>query len=403
MFTSFYKTLSGLNAFREELSVISNNIANTETTAYKSSSASFAEVLSASTSASSSGSEGSGVSVQSINSNWEQGSIVDTGNSTDLAITGSGFFIVEDASGSTYYTRDGEFSYGDDGTLESADGLTVQGYLINDDGTLGSLEDITTSSFGTLAATSTSEINTSLNLNSAAETDDSFSATVNGYDSLGNEIAITIDFTKSASNEWSWTASIPSGTGTATGSGTLTFDSDGELQTGTDPTISLTLSNGATTPQTITWNLYDDSGGSNGTLTQYASDSSLSDQSQNGTTVGTLKRTSIDNKGVITGSYSNGETKELFQIALADFASEDGLGKVGDSLYETTASSGEAVIGVAGSGQYGSLTSGSLEGSNVDLASEMANMIIAQRAYESCAKMFTTESEIMQVTINMVK
>lgn len=403
MFTSFYKTLSGLNAFREELSVISNNIANTETTAYKSSSVSFADVLCDSVSAGSGGSEGNGVSIQSVSSNWEQGSIVDTGNSTDLAITGSGFFIVEDASGSICYTRDGEFSYGDDGTLETADGLAVQGYLINDDGSLGSLGDITLSSYNTLAATSTSKINTTVNLNSAAEVGDSFSATINVYDSLGNEIPVTIDFTKSASNEWSWTASMPSGTGTATGSGTLTFDSDGELQTGTDPTIALTLSNGATTPQTISWNLYDDSGDSNGVLTQYASDSVLSDQSQDGTKVGTLKSTSIDNAGVITGTYSNGETKELFQLALADFASEDGLSKVGENLYETSASSGEAIIGVADSGQYGSLTSGSLEGSNVDLASEMAKMIIAQRAYESCAKMFTTESEIMQVTVNMVK
>ena len=400
MFASFYTVLTGLNAFKEQLSVISDDIANTETTAYKSSSTSFAEVLNSAMSTNVTDSVGNGVTVQNITTSWSQGSLSETGNSNDLAITGQGFFIVTDAAGTKYYTRAGEFQYDQNSNLVTADGLNIQGYKINDDGSLGSLSDITISS-GVIPATATSNITASVNLNSASATGDTYSATINTYDSLGNEVPITITFTESASNTWTWSASIDSATGTASGSGTLTFGSSGTLASGTNPTITLNLSNGAVTPQTITWELYDSSGSSNGDVTQYASSSTLSDQSQDGTAAGQLKSRSIDKSGVITGTYSNGETKKLYQIALAEFSNNEGLKRTGNSLYIETSTSGTATVGVAGSSQFGTLTSGSLETSNVDMATETANMIVAQRAYEACAKMFTVESEILQTVINM--
>ncbi len=400
MSSSFYSTLTGLNAFRSAISVISNNISNLETTAYKTESVSFSEMLSSAMAGNSSVSTGNGVVVQDISASWTQGDLTETGNTYDLAITGSGFFIVTDDTGLSYYTRDGSFEFDEDGTLVTSDGLSVQGYSLNDDGTLGALSDIVISS-DIIEATSTSEMTVTANLDSGDDTGDSFSATITVYDSLGNEIPVTIEFTKTASGEWEWTASIDNAYGTATGSGTLSFDSTGALEDGTDPTITLNLTNGAEATQTITWDLYDDDGDTNGDLTQYASDSSLSDTSQDGNAAGTLESVSIDENGVITGSYSNGTTKDLYQIALSTFNNPDGLTKTASGVYSATTSSGTAVVGAAGTGAYGTLTSGSLEMSNVDLASEMADLILAQRAYEACAKVLETENELLKTTVNI--
>jgi flagellar hook protein FlgE len=396
---SFGTTLSGLSAFKEQLSTISNNISNLETTAYKYERVTFAEVLSGSMADSS----GNGVAVKDVSSDWAQGTVTETGNSTDLAITGSGFFIARDASGLVYYTRDGEFEYDENKTLVTSGGMFVQGYAINSEGTLGSLGNIVLDS-SIIPATPTSQMRVTLNLNSATETDGTFSSTINVYDSLGNEIPITITFTKSSTaNQWTWAANTTSETAKAAGSSTLTFDSSGTLEAGSNPTITLALSNGATTPQTITWQLYGSNGNSDGHLTQYASDSAISDTSQNGAAAGSLTSISIDENGFITGSFSNGQSKELFQIALASFSNCGELNKARGNLYTETPSSGEAIMGAGGRAQFGTLTSGGLEMSNVDMTSELSNMILAQRAYQACAKMLTAESEVLDTTINMVR
>ena len=169
---------------------------------------------------------------------------------------------------------------------------------------------------------------------------------------------------------------------------------------GTDPTISLALTNGAATPQVVTWDLYKTAGTTNGDLTQYAGDSSLSGSSQDGTATGQIQSISTDNNGIITASYSNGTTSSLFQIALANFNNYDGLSKSGNDLYTETPASGTPVYGVAGTGKFGTLASEAWRTSNVDMATEMANMIVAQTA-SSCARMFTTESDILKTTIQM--
>ncbi|MGV8058100.1 MAG: flagellar hook protein FlgE [Smithellaceae bacterium] len=391
---SFYTTLTGLNAFKTQISTISDNIANMETTAYKSESLTFAEILTESSN--STETSGNGVTVEGISTSWTQGDLSSTGNDNDLAITGSGFFLVKDeTTGLTYYTRDGGFSYDDDGNLVTDTGEVIQGYVINEDGSLGLLGDITLSQ-NTIAPAATTEVTTDLNLNSTTDTSGAFSITIETYDEQGTEIPVTIAFTKTDSNEWSWTASIDSAYGITSSSGTLEFGTDGNLvSTTTNPTITLDLATSGTGDQTITWDITDSD------FTQYSSDSVLSDQSQDGNAMGTLENVSIDQNGTITGTYSNDQTKELFQIALATFSNSDGLNKLDNGLYAATTTSGSAVIGVAGSGEYGSLTSGALETSNVDLASEMSNLIIAQRAYEACAKLITAEDEIIQTTIKM--
>jgi len=403
MFSTFYTCLTGLNSFSNQLSVISDNLANTETTAYKDSTVSFSELVNSALASYSSTATGCGVSAQDLTTNWSQGSLSSTGDCYDLAITGSGFFVVQDTSGAMYYTRNGDFECDADGTLVTSEGLAVQGYVINEDGSLGGIGDITLSS-NIISPTATSELATTINLNSEAEAGDTFSSTISIYDSLGNAIPVTMTYTKSSNaNEWTWTASIPSATGTATGSGTLTFDTNGVLQNGTNPTISLALTNGSSTPQEITWAIYNADGTTTGDMTQIASTSSLSNQSQNGSAAGTLVSISTDERGIVTGTYSNGQTQSLYQIAMASFSNNNGLNKTGSGLYEATTSSGAAVYGVASVGQFGTITSESLEMSTVDMATELTNMIIAQRAYEACAKMFTTESEIIQTTLNAMK
>lgn len=396
---SFYTTLTGLNAFKTQISTISENIANQETTSYKSESLTFAEILTESSSTTET--SGNGVTIEGVTASWTQGDLSSTGNENDLAITGSGFFIVKnETTGLTYYTRDGGFSYDDDGNLVTDSGEIVQGYVINDDGSFGLLSNITLSQ-DTIAPVATSEVTTEINLDSATDTSGTFSVTIQAYDTQGTEIPVTITFTKTDSNDWSWAASIDSSSGTTTSSGTLEFDSDGNLASGTDPTITLDLTSSGTGTQTITWDLYDGTS-TNGDLTQYSSDSVLSSQVQDGNALGTLESVSIDENGIITGAYSNDQTKALYQIALATFANSDGLNKLDNSLYASTTTSGTAVVGVAGSDEYGTLTSGALEMSNVDLASELSNLVIAQRAYQACAKLITAEDEMLQATINMV-
>ena len=400
--SSFYTALSGLNAYNTEISTISNNVANMETAGYKSTSVSFAEALSSAITGSSTNSVGNGVQVESNNVNWTQGDLTETGDTYDLAISGSGFFVVTDSGGNNYYTRDGSFSKNDDNQLLNSDGLVLQGYVIDSSGSLGSLQDIDLSSFETQAATATTSISTTLNLESSAEIGDTYTATVTCYDSLGNEVPISITLAKTTDNSWSWSASIDSSDGSTSSSGTLTFNSDGTLENGTDPTITLTLTNGSTATQTITWDIYDSDGDTNGSLTQYASNSTLSDSSQNGGAAGTLTGISIDSSGVITGTYSNNETTTLYQIALATFSDTDGLQLTTNGCYESTATSGTANLGVADTGEYGTISSGYLESANVDLSEEMTKMIIAQQAYEACSKLISTEQDMLQKMLNEI-
>ncbi len=513
----FYTAISGLNAFRQQLALISDNIANSQTRAFKSGDVSFAEVINASASTNSVGSVGNGVSLQNIAVGWTQGAISNTGNANDYAITGSGFFIVKDPAGMIGYTRDGQFLYSAEGKLINADNSAVQGYAINQ--TTGAvdtsmMDDITITS-ALVPGKATTLVNMTVNLDADTATEGTFSTTTNIYDSQGKPIPLTTTFTKveptfslnlsnlmtgdetisinsvtyTATNgptsvdgefdvsggtaaldavslraainhlqgsgtaspaytvgvgtgnvitltsvttpftagtvvlgtalasdiaityntlspsAWSWAAAIPSDKGTATGSGILEFDSSGGLVTGTgtDPTISLALTGGLTTAGPVTWDLYNAAGtATNGSLTQYAAPSTLYSMIQNGTEPGEIKSMSTDSNGIITAAYSNGVTKSLFQIALADFKNYDGLNKTGNNIYrETPSVSGEATEGVAGSSTFGTLVSGSLEASNVDMAKEMASMILAQRAYESCARVFTTESEMLKTIVNM--
>ncbi len=403
MLNSLYISRSALSTFTELIAVVSNNIANAETPGYKANQAYFADLLNKSVSRPWADTTGCGVTIRKVSEIWTQGSFAATGVGTDLMVNGSGMFVIKNSStGALSYTRDGSFQFDKSGHMVYSNLSRVQGYPIDENGNLGMMTDIAIS-FENSPPRPTTEMSTTVNLNAAAEEDDTFNTVTNVYDSLGNKIPLTITYTKTANaNEWNWTASIPSEYGTLDGdsSGTATFDSDGNLVAGTNPEFTLNLTNGAAS-QDITWSLYDSSGDSNGMLTQFSAASVLNGQSQNGCGAGELTSVSINEDGIVEAVYSNDETKELFQLALADFNNYNGLRKTDGNVYTATSSSGEAIYGPPGAGRLGGVVSGGLENSNVDLATEMTELITAQSAYQANARAFSVSSEMLQTLVNL--
>ena len=403
MLGSLYTGVSGLKANAMAMSIIGDNIANVNTVAFKSGSALFSTMLSQSLEGYNESEIGRGVKFAGSSPLWKQGSLENTASGTDLAVTGRGFFMVQDKSGANYYTRAGQFHFDREGNLVTPDSLAVQGYEIALDGTTGAITNINIPDESTTPPNATTLFSIDLNLDAGAETADEYTTTITTYDSLGNAIPLTITFTKTAiANQWDWAADTSAtGAVVTAGTGTITFNDDGTLPNGTDPPITLTFTNGAA-DQSITWDLYDGAPGpTNGDVTGYASPSTTTFQTQDGYTSGTLKGIVVDDDGIINGSYSNGQIVPLFQIALADFPSYWGLAKMENNLYAQTFASGQAMIGTAGSGKMGGISSNALETSNVDLTSEFVKMITTQRAYQANSRVITTSDEILSELINM--
>lgn len=407
MIGSLFAGISGLNANSTAMTVIGDNIANVNTTAFKSNRASFANVLSQSLGGGGGNDIGRGVDFWGTTPVWSQGSLENTSAPMDMAINGRGFFQVVDESGSAFYTRAGEFTFNRDGDLVNPDGLLLQGYSVQSvaaDGTLslGSISDIQIPTESTTPPSASTEFSVDVNLDSGALVGDTYSTTITVYDSLGNDIPMAVDFVKTGNNAWTWQASSSMASAVVpAGPTAITFDpATGELLGGTDPTIGLTLANGAVMP-TMTWDLYDASNLTNGDLTQYASPSTTTFQTQNGYPAGMLRSVSVDEAGVITGSYSNGQLVPLFQVALVDFPSYYGLTKMGNNLYASSLESGDAMPGMPGSGRLGTISPSAIEMSNVDLAQEFVKMITTQRAFQANSRVITTSDEILNELINI--
>ena len=407
MIGSLFAGISGLNANSTAMTVIGDNIANVNTTAFKSNRASFANVLSQSLGGGGGSDIGRGVDFWGTTPIWSQGSLENTSAPMDMAINGRGFFEVVDDTGSSFYTRAGEFTFNNEGELVNPDDLVLQGYTVqsvaaNGTMTLGSITNIQIPTESTSPPSATTEFTVDVNLDSGALVGDTYSTTITVYDSLGNDIPMAIDFVKTGNNAWTWQASSPLATAVApAGPTAITFDpATGELTAGADPSIALTLSNGAVMPA-LTWDLYDAAGVTNGDITQYASPSATTFQTQNGYPAGMLRSVSVDEAGVITGSYSNGQLVPLFQVALVDFPSYYGLTKMGNNLYGASLESGDAMPGMPGSGRLGSISPSSIEMSNVDLAQEFVKMITTQRAFQANSRVITTSDEILNELINI--
>lgn len=446
MMMSLYAGVSGLKSQQTKLNVIGNNIANVNTTGYKEQTVSFADLLSQTISSATKASGttggtnakqiGLGTSVASIATNMTTGSSQYTGVSTDLAIGGNGFFIVQGGSKGEYqFTRAGNFSVDSAGNL-TVNGLKVCGwqaydmetdgtYTFNTQKTVEPINLYTDSINGNkelIAAQATTAASLTGNLDPTAEAhqteldageevDADVTTTMTVYDAQGNSYDVQVDFYKyttgtdadgNAVTTWKWELESSSADLTVDSSGYLQFDASGNIITtdstnyNTNPNITLTPTGGGTNPFTVTLDL---TGIATYTTT---SDSGVSVSAINGYEAGELQSFSIDSTGVIIGTYSNGETQPLGMIALANFTNSAGLEKIGNNLYVTTSNSGSFTGGVAaGSGGTGSLSSGVLEMSNVDLALEFSEMMITQRAYQANSKVISTTDEILETLINM--
>jgi len=439
---AMYSGVSGLRAEGEALGVVGDNIANVNTTGFKAQRALFEDVLGHSILAGTSSSmPGSGVKVGDIQQMFTQGTLQNTGVSTDVALNGDGFFVVKgtvDGLSSNFYTRAGTFNINADGNLVNPAGLHVQGYSANGDGTFAaSISDIKAPT-AALPARATTSADVTANLDSAAVAINTaalagpppvaanpwdaqnpantanFSTTMTVYDSLGNGHTMDVYFRKSdtVANSWDYHVLTPGadvvggtpGQNSEIGSGTLAFTTNGALNTLTTTVPIAADFVGATAGQAITLNFGKPVGaggtGLDGT-TQFAGASNVSSQSQDGYASGDFSGVAIDGTGVVQGLYTNGQKIAMAQLAVAKFRSNDGLGRAGQNLWIETRDSGTAAMGTAGSGGRGATSSGALEGSNVDLAEEFVGLIQHQRSFSANSKTITTADEMLQELINI--
>jgi len=423
---SFRIALSGLDASSKQLDVIGNNVANSSTTGFKESSTQFSDVYANSNSGASANAIGSGVRVANVAQEFSQGNVNFTNNDLDMAINGQGFFRLSN-NGVIDYTRDGSFGVDRNGYVVNSSGQNLTGFLADQSGNItGALGNIRLDK-SDISPKATGSMGVQLNLDSNSTSlppypgtpafnpsdpstyNRSTSTTV--YDSLGNPILATMYYRKTTNaNEWeTYTYLQPNNgspievvpTGKSAGQpGTITFNSDGTLNS-TSPAgaTANSISYQATDPQT---------GGSplNVTLsytgtTQYGSSFSVNSLSQDGYATGKLSKVNISGSGIMQAQFTNGQTRTLGQIALADFNNPQGLAKLGDSTWGETYDSGTALVSAPGSGSLGNIQSGALESSNVNLTQQLVDMITAQRNFQANAQVITTDNKVTQTVIQM--
>jgi flagellar hook protein FlgE len=418
----FEQGLSGLEAQSQNLSVIGNNVANSSTVGFKSSEILFSDVYANSLEGSGAAQIGIGVSAANVEQQFTQGIISSSTNPLDIAINGGGFYEVSNG-GTISYTRNGQFQLNSSGNIVNAAGHILQGYPANAAGILqtGATSNLTINT-ANIAPAPTTTVSAVLNLDSQdkvpatvpfdptnpATYNNSSSVTV--YDSLGDSHVmqtyyVLTGFTGGASGtEASWDVyatldgtAIPGNNPDGTGSfGPLVFTPTGAIDATatTSPfPISAALANGATTP--LNFNL-DYTG-----TTQYGAPFATTTLTQNGYTSGQLSGFSASSNGTIVGTYTNGQSATLGQIALVNFTDPNGLQNLGNNEWAASASSGTPLVGVPGTGNLGVLQSSATEGSNVDLTSQLVEMITAQEAYQANAQTIKTESELLQTLVTL--
>ncbi len=424
MIPSLSAAVTGIDANQTMLDVIANNIANVDTTGYQAQSVQFGDLLSQqiagatapgpNTGGTNPIEVGSGTEVVANNTDFAQGSIVATDIPSDLAIQGSGFLIGQ-LGNQVVYTRDGELTLNANGQLVTANGAIIQGWMapvpggqINTSGPLGA---VSIPQQEVAPAKATSVLNLTGNLPpapSGSTTPVTISATA--YDSSGNAVPITITFTPTSTpNTWTLQASVGTGSSAQnlfSTAPTVTFQ-NGQISSISGVTAGANGSYTVTSNQTAgpfpsgSISLVFPPPNTPGAFTQYGGDQTAEVGSQDGYPVGTMNSYSISQNGTIYGNFSNGQTLALGQIALANFANPEGLVHVGGTNYATSPNSGPPQIGTPGTGGRGTILGGSLEQSNVDLGTELTNLIIAQNAYQANTKVVTTSDQVLQALENM--
>jgi flagellar hook protein FlgE len=422
---SFSAGLSGLTAQSVALNVIGNNLANINTVGYKASTLAFEDLVSQKLG--STGQVGLGVAVGNISQVFSQGAIETTREATNAAIEGNGFFIVRTPEGISY-TRAGNFSFDRNGALVTPDGYKVQGYTQIDPATgevitTGSPTDIVVPPGVLRPPVATTQYGAISNLDADAPVGSTFTSTVEIYDSLGAAHVMTTTYTKTAVNTWTYEITVPGdevtpappgGAPAVLASGTVVFAGTGQVQSitptapstggGTAPAIADVVfntpawANGAPATQ-LTWDLVD----ANGTvsLTAFRAPSATSSKTQNGTMAGLVSSISISDDGTILATYGAGQTVAVGQLALATFNNPKGLLKLGSNLYGESPEAGLPNVGIAGTGGRGTLIGSALEQSNVDIAHEFTQMILAQRGYQANSKTIVVSDELLVDTLNL--
>ncbi|MFI7541307.1 flagellar hook protein FlgE [Actinoplanes sp. NPDC049599] len=400
MLRSLFSGISGLRAHQQMMDVTGNNIANVNTTGYKSSQTVFQDTLSQMVNAAGAPQNGAGgtnpaqvglgVRTASVNANFSQGAAQTTGKSGDMMIQGDGFFITK-SGGETVYTRAGSFTFDANGSLTTPNGQIVQGWGADPDGTVntaGAPGNIKLPIGISLAPEATTSFTLTGNLSFEAPVDatgvlpgSSKVIPIPVIDVNGTSSSLNVTMTKTGASEWTATTPAPGSSTVA-----ITFANGKPVDGGGLPLTSITLDGLAVDISDIT---------------HYSGNTEARVSASDGSGAGILSSYTVSNTGQIVGVFSNGLKQSLGQLALANFNNVNGLEKIGDSMFRSTVNSGLAQVGSAGSAGLGLITSGALEMSNVDLAQEFTNLVIAQRGFQANSRIITTSDEILQELVNL--
>lgn len=405
MLRSMFAGISGLRAHQTMMDVVSNNISNVNTTGYKQSRATFQEALVQTVRGAAGAGEaqggvnpyqlGLGANVAGVDTVFSPGSTQSTGRNTDLAINGEGFFAVE-RDGQVQYTRAGAFNLDENGTLVNAGGGRVLGYGLDANGEVdpaGAPEPLALPMGQTINPDVTEQVRVGGNLDATAD-GATHNSSITVYDSQGVGHELALHWEKTGGNTWDLTVPTPEGTNGTDGTYTLVFDGDGaltspgELDFQFDPPdaeeVTLTIDLAGNTP-----------------LTQYEGSFTAEARGQDGAPMGFLRGFEFGADGTVTGRFSNGEAQVLGAVAVATFDNPGGLERGGESMYAATVNSGQPIVGLPAQGGVGTITPGALEMSNVDLAQEFTNLIIAQRGFQANSRTITTSDEMLQELVQM--
>lgn len=405
MLRSLFSAISGMRSQQTKLDVVGNNIANVNTTGFKGSRVKFQDMLSQAVRSASApmggragvnpSQVGLGMTVGGIETLHTQGSLQATGRVTDFAIQGSGYFMVSDGA-RTYYTRDGGFALMNGNLVNATNGLKLMGFPADANGNIDSMGDLRpiTIPIGEKAITRpTTEIDLTGNLSNSATSPHITYVTV--FDAQGGSHELEIEMTPPvapAVNNWSYTVR-QKGSATSMGSGTIEFDEFGNFKppAAAMSPVTLALANTENLSINLDFSL----------VSQVAAETTALVKHQNGYPPGELVTFGVSNTGIVTGVYSNGLTSDLGQITLAFFSNAEGLLKLGGNLFELSSSSGIPRVGSPGEEGRGTIESGMLEMSNVDLAYEFVEMISTSRAFQANSRVVSTSDEMLQELIHL--
>lgn len=407
---------AGIQSHGSAIGVLADNIANSNTTAFKASRPDFTDLLAGTIGGGGTGSVtvGSGSTLSSITTVFNQGTFEFTGRALDLAIDGNGFFIVEDDLGTRFFSRAGNFTVDAAGDLRNQTGLKVVGFPENGTGTLEAinLNTLAQGSVDTTAVTITGNLNASSDVTTAPDDDDdptfaelsaaaSYSTFVDVFDSLGDTHPVTVFFFNGGAGEWEVKAYVDGsevdgtpGLPSLIGSSTIEFGPDGTRTTipASDFTVDAAWANGSNAGEfTMLFSPF----------TQFSSASAITSITQDGSGSGSVVSFSVEKDGTLFALLDNGQTSNIGKIGLATFANPEGLQRIGNSLFLNSGSSGEAVIGTPRSGKFGSIEAGALELSTADIASDFIKLISLQRGFQGSSRIITNIDNLLNEIINL--